>query len=312
MKKRTTQPYQIRGVDVLFGETEPSANADRHLPIDKIKPFKQQPRRYFDEEKLAQLVESVKQHGILEPLLVRPARDGGYLLVAGERRYRAATIAGLTEVPVVIHDFSDEEALQVALVENLQREDLNPIEETEAILELIAIRLQKSTGEVIKLLNSAAHPDRNPDAVDNVIHSQDWHILQQVFDVVGRFTPESFRTNRLPLLNLPEEVLTALREGKIAYTKARAIARVKEEDDRSTLLETAIEQDLSLSQIKEQVAAATQSKKRDSQVSNPNLKSQFERVYRQAKNSKAWDNPGKKKKIEAALQVLEQLLTEED
>ncbi|WP_245940007.1 ParB/RepB/Spo0J family partition protein [Stenomitos frigidus] len=108
-----------------------------------LAPSGQQPRRYFDPEKLNQLAESIKQHGILEPLLVCFTAHGKYEIVAGERRYRAATMLGFTEVPVVIRDFSDQEALQVALIENLQREDLNPIEETEGILELVALRLQK-------------------------------------------------------------------------------------------------------------------------------------------------------------------------
>lgn len=248
VRKRTNQPYQIKGVDALFGETEQTETEDRHIATADLAPFGQQPRRYFDPEKLNQLVESIKQHGILEPLLVRSTAHGKYEIVAGERRYRAATMLGLTEVPVVIRDFSDQEALQVALIENLQREDLNPIEETEGILELVAIRLQKDVEYVITLLSQAAHPERN--SVDNVIHREEWQVLQKIFDTVGRFTPESFRTNRLPLLNLPVDILNALREGKIAYTKARAIARVKDEDQRSQVLQQAIAKELSLNEIK--------------------------------------------------------------
>ena len=248
VRKRTSQPYQIKGVDALFGETEQTETENRHIATADLAPFGQQPRRYFDPEKLNQLVESIKQHGILEPLLVRSTAHGKYEIVAGERRYRAATMLGLTEVPVVIRDFSDQEALQVALIENLQREDLNPIEETEGILELVAIRLQKDVEYVITLLSQAAHPERN--SVDNVIHREEWQVLQKIFDTVGRFTPESFRTNRLPLLNLPVDILNALREGKIAYTKARAIARVKDEDQRSQVLQQAIAKELSLNEIK--------------------------------------------------------------
>jgi ParB family chromosome partitioning protein len=311
MKRRASQPYQIKGVDALFGEPDQPPTEDRCLPIAEITLFKQQPRRYFDPEKLDQLVESVKQHGILEPILVRPKQDGGYILVAGERRYKAATLAGLTEVPVVIRNFSDDEAFQVALVENLQREDLNPIEETEGILELIAIRLKKGTDYVVGLLNQAAHPDRNPDSVDNVIHSEEWQTLQKVFDIVGRFTPESFRTNRLPLLNLPTDVLTAVREGKIAYTKARAIARIKEEDQRRRILDSAIKRDLSLTQIKEQIAAISETRRQQVEEATPNLKTRFETVYQQARKSKVWNNPSKQKKLETILKTLEELIHEE-
>ncbi|MDV7393256.1 ParB/RepB/Spo0J family partition protein, partial [Arthrospira platensis SPKY1] len=107
------------------------------LPIKAIKLPAQQPRRYFDPDKLAQLTESVKHNGILENLLVRPLDDNQYELVVGERRYRAAQEAGLTEVPVTIKELTDNEALQISLIENLHREDLNPVEETEGILWLL-------------------------------------------------------------------------------------------------------------------------------------------------------------------------------
>jgi ParB family chromosome partitioning protein len=107
-----------------------------HLP-------QQQPRRYFDSDALKELVSSVRQHGILQPLLVRPLKEGGYELVAGERRYLAATEVGLTEVPVTVRELTNEEAFQFALIENLQRADLTPIEETEGILQLLALHLEQ-------------------------------------------------------------------------------------------------------------------------------------------------------------------------
>jgi ParB family chromosome partitioning protein len=308
-RKRSSQPYQIKGVDALFGEAEQASPDDQRLPISDIVLSKQQPRRYFDPEKLNQLAESIKQHGILEPLLVRPGVQGKYELIAGERRYRAATMLGHTEVPVVIRDFNDQEALQVALIENLQREDLNPIEETEGILELAAIRLQKDTEYVIALLHQAAHPERN--SVDNVIHTEEWKTLQEVFETVGQFTPESFRTNRLPLLKLPSDVLKALREGRIAYTKARAIARLKDEDQRNELLEATINQDLSLTQIKEHLAAV-EVKADNNTNSAPSLKTRFESAYKQVKKSKVWVNPKKQKTLEKLLDTLERLIIEEE
>ncbi|MBD2037733.1 ParB/RepB/Spo0J family partition protein [Leptolyngbya sp. FACHB-321] len=306
-RKRTNQPYQIKGVDALFGGTDQTETEDRHLATADIVPFEQQPRRYFDPEKLNQLVESIKQHGILEPLLVRSSKDGKYEIVAGERRYRAATMLGLTEVPVVIRNFNDQEALQVALIENLQREDLNPIEETEGILELVALRLQKDVEYVITLLNQAAHPERN--AVDNVIHKEEWQVLQKVFATVGRFTPESFRTNRLPLLNLPTDILNALREGKLAYTKARAIARVKDEAQRHELLATAIKEELSLVQIKERIVTSAKVNSVEAPVTS--LKTRFESAYKRIKNSKVWDSPKQKKTLEKLLETLEQLVEQD-
>lgn len=128
------------------------------IPPSAIKlPIRRQPRRYFDPEKMAQLVASVREHGILEPVLVRPLGDGNYELIAGERRLRAAQEVGLTQIPIVAREFSDQEAFQVALMENLQRDDLNPIEETEAVLELLAIVLDTSVEEVKSVIYQAAN-----------------------------------------------------------------------------------------------------------------------------------------------------------
>ena len=310
VRKHHTQPYQIKGVDALFGEPPVVEAAAEIVSLDQICLPQQQPRRYFDPMAMQELVESVKQHGILQPMLVRPLLDNKYELVAGERRYRAAQAAGLEEVPVVVRELQDSEALQLALLENLQREDLNPIEETEGILQLLALKLNKTCESAIALLNQAAHPERN--SVDNVIHSLEWQLVQEVFNTVGKFTPESFRTNRLPLLNLPDEILDALRLGHIAYTKARAIAKVNDVTQRQALLESAIASDLSLTQIKERIAQITASSANKSGRSqSSSLKSRMDTAYRFAKRSKVWDNPKKQKQIEKLLVELEKLFSQD-
>ena len=273
-KRRTKQPYQIQGVDALFGKPLEDTQSKSKLSLLQIQLPDTQPRRYFEPKAMEDLVESIKAHGLLQPILVRPLdeiRDMNdsldspiknlrYELVAGERRYRAARSAGLREVPVVIRKLSQEEAFQLALMENLQREDLNPVEETEAILQLLTFQLELSNKEVIELLSAAAHPQRA--SVDNVIHSQKWEQLLKIFGVVGKFTPESFRTNRLPLLKLPQDILEPLRQGKIEYTKAKTIARIKDETVRGGLLSEAISQSLSLSQIRERVKVFRHRQKR--------------------------------------------------
>lgn len=310
VRKQHSQPYQIKGVDALFGEPPVAEAAAEIVSLDQICLPQQQPRRYFDPMAMQELVESVKQHGILQPMLVRPLLDKKYELVAGERRYRAAVSAGLGEVPVVIRELKDNDALQLALLENLQREDLNPIEETEGILQLIALKLNLSCESAIALLNQAAHPERN--SVDNVIHSLEWQLVQEVFTTIGKFTPESFRTNRLPLLNLPDEVLDALRQGRIAYTKARAIAKVNDLAQRQALLESAIAEDLSLNQIKERIAQRTDGNANKSDRSqSSSLKSRMDTAYRLAKRSKVWDNPKKQKQIEKLLVELEKLFSQD-
>ncbi len=307
-KRRSKQPYQIQGVDALLGESSDNFQTERKLSLEKIQLPETQPRRYFEEQAMKELVESIKAHGLLQPILVRPvesdskADDEYYELVAGERRYRAAIEVGLKEVPVVIRELSKEEAFHLALMENLQREDLNPVEETEAILLLLTWQLQLSNKEVLDLLSAAAHPER--ESVDNVIHSQKWQQLLEVFRVIGKFTPESFRTNRLPLLKLPEDILEPLRSGKIEYTKAKAIAKIKDEDARKKLMASAIAESLSLREIKERIKAARP------QPQKEEVFTRLDDVSKQIKKSKKLilGSSRKKKKLESLLAQIEKLL----
>ena len=274
------------------------------VTIESIHLPQQQPRRYFDPEKLQSLVQSISSQGILEPLLVRPVGDNQYELVAGERRYRAAQIASLTEVPVVIRQLNETEALQLALIENLQREDLNPVEETEGILQLLALKLESEREGVISLLDRLINSERG--VTNNVVSNNEQQIIEEVFNSVGRLSVKSFRMHRLPLLNLPEDVLSALRSGRIEYTKAKAIAAVKDEELRKQLLEDAIANSLSLSQIKEKVKALKPIKKKEE------LQNRFDITYKQAKKSKQlWQDPKKRKKLESLLSQLEKLIESE-
>ncbi|HEY9909374.1 MAG TPA: ParB/RepB/Spo0J family partition protein, partial [Thermosynechococcaceae cyanobacterium] len=290
----------MRNVSAFLSQpVEENSVAANLIDVSNIRLPQRQPRRYFDPAKLAQLKQSIQEHGILEPLLVRPLPNGAYELVAGERRLKAAQALGLTEVPIVSKALNDQEAVQVALIENLQREDLNPIEETEALLELLTITLSVEPEEVISLLNRANHAkNRNQQLEDNVILQIEK--VESVLSVIGRFTSESFRANRLPLLNLPEDVLETLRQGKLEYTKARTIARVKDEANRQQLLEQAIANDLSLSQIREQIAAL-KAERKDKTDPTPSLKQQMDDAYRQVKKSKVWDNPKRRKRLEKLL-----------
>ena len=129
-----------RGLESLFEDAAPSFESDTRietLPLREIEPDPGQPRKTFDDETLAELSASIAEHGLLQPIAVRPRASGGYLIVAGERRWRASRMAGLTEVPVIVKDVTDEQAMELALVENLQREDLDPVEEAAGIRELM-------------------------------------------------------------------------------------------------------------------------------------------------------------------------------
>ncbi|MFR2562590.1 MAG: ParB/RepB/Spo0J family partition protein [Anaeromassilibacillus sp.] len=127
-----------KGLDAIFAENDmEDANATVTLKISEIEPNRAQPRKDFNDEALAELADSIAQHGVLQPLLVRPLLGGGYQIVAGERRWRAARMAGVSEVPVVIREMSDHEVMELALIENLQREDLTPLEEAQGYQSLI-------------------------------------------------------------------------------------------------------------------------------------------------------------------------------
>ena len=129
-----------RGLESLFEDAAPSFEADTRietLPLREIEPDPDQPRKTFDHDTLGELAASIAEHGLLQPIAVRPHGVGRYLIVAGERRWRASRMAGLTEVPVIVKDVTDEQAMELALVENLQREDLDPVEEAAGIRELM-------------------------------------------------------------------------------------------------------------------------------------------------------------------------------
>lgn len=145
-----------RGLDALLIDNSienTTASSAVKLKLTDIEPNKGQPRKHFDETALSELAQSIEKHGVIQPLLVRPLSAGGYQLVAGERRWRAARIAGLTEVPVVIRDLSDEDAMALSLIENLQREDLDPIEEAEGyrtLMETFGITQEEAAARVGK------------------------------------------------------------------------------------------------------------------------------------------------------------------
>jgi ParB family transcriptional regulator, chromosome partitioning protein len=354
-----------------LSETESSMeSADSGLvKLSDIHRPKEQPRRYFDESAEHQLVASIKLHGILQPLLVRPLPSGGYELVAGERRYRAASIAQLSEVPVVVKELSDESAWVISLMENLQREDLNPLEETEGILQLLAIKLKSEVEEIPRILyrlqkalkhstndlsdeptreslqvaqseeidseegeiseeNDSSHnvmgnseleqsninnhedtqseetPFRLRQFSDQKTIVEEIATVEEVFKSLGLMHWSSFVKNRLPILNLPEDIKLALRSGKIAYTKAIAISSLKDAELRAILLSEAIEKQLSLSQIKERIKELQPANKTQSQEIPDRLKV----AYQQVKKNRLWEDRKKRRQLETLLNKLEALI----
>jgi ParB family chromosome partitioning protein len=306
--KKRPKPYEMKVVGAFMStpkadEVAVEEGGQNQLPIQLIDPSPSQPRRYFDPDKMSQLVSSVKKKGILEPLLVRPTEGGRYELVAGERRLRAATEAGMEKVPCVVRDFSDEEAAEIALLENLQRDDLNPVEETEGILDLLSQKLNQPKDAVVSYFNAAARPASQG---KTEIDSPEWQVINELFEIIGRFTPNSFRTNRLPLLKLPPDILESTRKGEIEYSKARLIGRVGDASKRSKLLEEAISGSLSREEIQQKVremAPSTKSK------ASPKGLERMSALYTQAKKSGVWKDGEKRKQLEQLLDEMEKILS---
>ncbi|MDY6936892.1 MAG: ParB/RepB/Spo0J family partition protein [Cyanobacteriota bacterium] len=307
MSRKKPSPFSFEStVRSFVSETSAEKKDFLMVALDVVVMPERQPRCYFDAEAMDKLVASIREHGILSPLVVRPTADDRYELVAGERRYRAARTLGLEKVPVVVRQLTDQEAGEVALLENLQREDLNPVEETEGVLALLSQKLNQSREQAIALLQKAAHPDRN--SVNNVIHSREWETVEETFARIGSLTPSSFRSNRLPLLNLPEDVLDAVRRGQIEYTKARVIARVKDASQRQELLAAAIADDLSLSAIQKQVKQINPPRSRKSSKKALVFEKRIDTVCERIKKAQVWKDTEKEKQLEALLGALEELL----
>lgn len=313
-KKKQITPHKFKGIDDFLDGQSTEIAGTESISIEQIVLPSNQPRRYFDAKAMQELTTSVRQHGILQPLLVRAIDSEHYELVAGERRYRAAKEVGLDEVPAIIKDLSDNDAVEIAILENLQRQDLNPIEETEAILEQLSKRLSQPREAVISLLNQASHTDLK--SADNVIRTSEWKVMESSFSAIGRFTPESFRSNRLPLLKLPANVLSALRKGDIQYTKAREIAKIKEATDRQSLLNEVVSSDMPLRTIRERVKEAKndqssqKSKKEEGDQSDVFLK-RMANIQSKVKQSNIWKDKNRVKKIQALLSELEAFINAE-
>lgn len=202
-----------RGLGALVSEAqyESGNNADEtKVPIEDIVPNPNQPRTHFDESELKELSESICAHGVLQPLLVRK-KNNGYEIIAGERRYQASKLAGLVELPVIIKDVDDQEMLALALIENLQRSDLNPVEEARGYRQLI-----DASGMTQEALSKAVSKSR------------------------------SAITNSLRLLDLPESVQNLVFEGKLTAGHARAILAVPYEEARVKLAEKVVDEGLSV------------------------------------------------------------------
>lgn len=203
-----------RGLESLFEDAARDVGGPvSTLPLREIEPDKDQPRKDFDEQALSELADSIARHGLLQPIAVRAAAGGAYKIIAGERRWRAARLAGLSEVPVVIKDVTDAEAMELALIENLQREDLDPVEEAMGYRQLM---------ERCELTQ------------------------EQTAQKIGK--SRSAIANSLRLLNLPDDVLTFLKEGKLSTGHAKVLLGLPDAALQSQAAEAVVGQNLNVRQ----------------------------------------------------------------
>lgn len=286
---------------ITDGLTDVAQEDILRVPLSRLIPNPNQPRRYFEPEALKALADSISKRGVLEPLLVRPKGDA-LEIVAGERRYRASQIAAQELVPVIVKELKDQEAIEIALVENLQREDLNPVEETEALISLYALRYD------IPRTNVATELQQRYFAVTRGEDVEELEEIERFFTELASMNWKSFVNHRLPILRLPKDVLLVLEQGKLEYTKAREVARVKDSSKRENLLQLCIDEAFSLNEIKERVRTFTN---RTAHTSPPILV-RMDKLRSLAKKSQALKKPASRKKVEALLVKLETLLENTD
>ena len=237
-----------KGLGALITSADTGDTGVKEIRLNDIEPNSTQPRKEFNDEKMAQLAQSIKQHGVVQPLIVQ--RDGtGYKIVAGERRWRAAKIAGLKTVPVIVRDLSDKQVMEIALIENLQREDLNPIEEAEAYNKLI----------------------------------DDFGMTQEeISATVGKSRPAI--ANSLRLLSLQEKIRKLLIEGEITSGHGRALLAIEEKSLQFKAAEEIIRKQLSVRETELLVKGLktkkkTKKKKNDDAAEYRAIEDRFREVF---------------------------------
>ena len=246
-----------RGLDVFFGEdTKAVENMSKakykelekviELNISEVEPMLNQPRKMFDKEKLDELTDSIKEHGVLQPILV-VKDENGFTIIAGERRWRAAKLAGLKEIPAIIKDYTDSKKKQVALIENIQREDLNIIEIAKAIKELMEIDGYTQT-EVSKITG------KNLSTVSNIMR----------------------------LLKLPEEILVYLLEGKMVEGQARALLALDDPEKQILIAKEIIEKKLTVREVEKLIYGSQNYTRKQDKKEPKNL--YYERIENKLKN----------------------------
>ncbi len=250
-----------KGLSAIFSENDTEDNNEVvTIKISQIEPNRDQPRRSFDEDALEELSQSIKEHGVLQPILVRPQIYGGYQIVAGERRYRASRMAGLTEIPAIIKELSDSETMQIALIENLQRRDLSDLEEAKGYQTLM----------------------------DEYGFSQ-----EEVARTVGK--SRSAVANTLRLLGLPDDVKELLEQGKLSAGHARALLAVDQDKKIKEAADKIVKEGLSVRQTEKLVKSMGGAKPKKQAVKKLSPYTEVELALTDALGTKVTVTENKKK-----------------
>lgn len=257
--------------DEVSVENKGENNSINFISVSDIFPNSAQPRKRFDEAKLKALADSIKEHGVLQPIIVRP-HASRYEIVAGERRWRASKMAGLEEVPCIVHDFTDRENMLMALIENMQREDLNPVEEANAFHEMMNMY--------------------------GLTH-------EEISKTVGRSRP--YITNSMRLLKLPQEVQELISEGKLSGGHARALAGVGDTDEQLRLARLCVEKKLSVRQLEKMISNNESRSAKKGRTRDPEIKAAEERLTKIVGGRVSLPSSKKKGKIEIHFSSPEQL-----
>ena len=228
------------GLDLLFNDNSSDVQIKKTLRLSEIEPNRDQPRKTFSDEAITALAESIREHGILQPILVRPLNAGGYQIVAGERRWRAARMLGLDEIPVTIRELPDSEAMQIAIIENLQRENLNPVEEASGYNELI----------------------------EKYGMTQD-----KVAKMVGR--SRSSVANSVRMLALPKRVLKMLEDGQLSAGHAKALLGFDDEEMLIAIANRAADGGMTVRQVERLAQKSAEAKQESDNVQKQNKKDNY-------------------------------------